>query len=84
MLRRLKSTLVIAEHDNATLKPITLNAIGAATKLGNEVTCLVAGNNCAKVVYLFSTRWVITLFIYSRTKNLTKIYNLGGRAGEQS
>lgn len=48
VLRRLKSTLVIAEHDNASLKPITLNAIGAANKLGNEVTCLVAGNSCAK------------------------------------
>jgi electron transfer flavoprotein alpha subunit len=49
VLARFKSTLVIAEHDNTTLKAITLNAIGAATKLGNEVTCLVAGSNCAKV-----------------------------------
>ncbi|OXA64852.1 Electron transfer flavoprotein subunit alpha, mitochondrial [Folsomia candida] len=48
VLRRLKSTLVIAEHDNASLKSITLNAIGAANKIGHEVTCLVIGSNCSK------------------------------------
>jgi len=46
---RLKSTLVIAEHDNGALKPISLNAIGAAGKIGHEVTCLVAGTGCSKV-----------------------------------
>jgi electron transfer flavoprotein alpha subunit len=35
--------LVIAEHDNATLKPATLPAITAALKLGNDVHILVAG-----------------------------------------
>jgi len=49
-LKRLKSTLVLAEHDNSSLKSITLNAIGAATKLGNEITCLVVGSNCSKAV----------------------------------
>ena len=40
------SILVIAEHDNATLKAATLNTVTAATQLGDEVTVLVAGHNC--------------------------------------
>lgn len=39
------SALVIAEHDNATLRPATLNAVSAAAKLGGEVHILVAGHN---------------------------------------
>ena len=38
--------LVIAEHDNASLKAATLNAVTAALELG-EVTVLVAGHACA-------------------------------------
>ncbi len=41
--------LVIAEHDNATLKPATLNVIAAAKKLGQEVHVLVAGHNAGAV-----------------------------------
>jgi electron transfer flavoprotein alpha subunit len=40
------AVLVIAEHDNASLKPSTLNTITAATQLGGDVTVLVAGSNC--------------------------------------
>ena len=40
--------LVIAEHDNASLGPATLNAVTAARELG-EVTMLVAGLNCRPV-----------------------------------
>jgi len=43
------SILVIAEHDNATLKVATLNAIAAAAKIGGEIHVLVAGSNCAAV-----------------------------------
>ena len=43
------AALVLAEHDNATLKPSTLNAIAAAAKAGGEVTVLVAGSGCAAV-----------------------------------
>jgi electron transfer flavoprotein alpha subunit len=39
--------LVIAEHDHKTLKPATLNTVTAAVKLGQPVTILVAGYNCA-------------------------------------
>ncbi len=38
--------LVIAEHDNATLKGATLNTITAAAKIGGDVEVLVAGSGC--------------------------------------
>jgi electron transfer flavoprotein alpha subunit len=40
------SVLVIAEHDNASIKDATLNTVTAAKELG-DVTVLVAGNGCA-------------------------------------
>ena len=40
------SILVIAEHDNATLKASTRNTLTAALKLGASVDVLVAGHNC--------------------------------------
>ena len=39
--------LVIAEHDNKQLKTGTTNTIAAATKLGADVSVLVAGHECA-------------------------------------
>jgi len=39
--------LVIAEHDNVSLKPATLNAVTAASKIGGEIHVLVAGSGCA-------------------------------------
>jgi electron transfer flavoprotein alpha subunit len=44
------SILVIAEHDNATLKAETLKTVAAAQKIGNDITLLVAGFNCQNVV----------------------------------
>jgi electron transfer flavoprotein alpha subunit len=38
--------LVIAEHDNVSLKPSTLNTVAAATKIGGDVHVLVAGQGC--------------------------------------
>lgn len=40
------SILVIAEHDNSTIKPATLNAVTAAQAIGGDVHLLVAGANC--------------------------------------
>ncbi|MBI3068295.1 MAG: electron transfer flavoprotein subunit alpha/FixB family protein [Betaproteobacteria bacterium] len=40
------SILVIAEHDNAHLKPGVANTIAAAAKIGGDVTVLVAGHEC--------------------------------------
>jgi electron transfer flavoprotein alpha subunit len=42
------TVLLIAEHDNAKLKPSTLNALTAAKKLG-DVDILVAGQGCNAV-----------------------------------
>jgi len=44
------TALVIAEHDNTTLKGSTLNTISAALQCGGEVHVLVAGSNCDEVV----------------------------------
>jgi len=41
------TSLVIAEHDNATLKGATLNTVTAAVQCGGEVHVLVAGANAA-------------------------------------
>jgi electron transfer flavoprotein alpha subunit len=40
------SVLLVAEHDNASLKPATLHAVTAAKKLG-DVDILVVGKDCA-------------------------------------
>jgi electron transfer flavoprotein alpha subunit len=42
------NVLLIADHDNAALRAVTLNAVTAAAALG-EVTALVAGKDCAGV-----------------------------------
>ena len=41
------ASLVIAEHDNASLKPATLNTVTAAAQCGGDVHVLVAGHNAA-------------------------------------
>jgi len=44
------SILVIAEHDNSTLNPGTLNTISAAAQIGGEIDLLVTGLNASAVV----------------------------------
>ena len=39
------SSLVIAEHDNSSIKPSTLNTVTAAAQCGGDVHVLVAGHN---------------------------------------
>jgi len=43
------ATLILAEHDNAHLKPSTLHTVTAAAKLGQPTTVLVAGHMCEAV-----------------------------------
>jgi electron transfer flavoprotein alpha subunit len=43
------AALVIAEHDNASLKGSTLNTVTAAAQCGGDVHILVAGANCGAV-----------------------------------
>ncbi len=41
------STLVLADHDNATLKQVTRSVIAAAKAIGGDIHVLIAGSNCA-------------------------------------
>jgi electron transfer flavoprotein alpha subunit len=41
--------LIIAEHDNQSLKPATLHAVTAAIQLGKTIDILVIGNQCTTV-----------------------------------
>ncbi|WP_341743393.1 electron transfer flavoprotein subunit alpha/FixB family protein [Azonexus hydrophilus] len=41
------SILVIAEHDQQTLKAATLNTVAAAARIGGDIHVLVAGAGCA-------------------------------------
>jgi len=43
------TTLVIAEHDNASLKGATLNTVAAAKAIGGDIHILVAGAGCGAV-----------------------------------
>jgi len=43
------SILVVAEHDNTALKPVTLNVLAAAKAIGGDVDVLVAGAGCKGV-----------------------------------
>jgi len=43
------STLILAEHEAGELRPATLSVVAAASAIGNDVTLLVAGKDCAAV-----------------------------------
>ncbi len=43
------SILIVAEHDNAELKPATLNTVAAAVEIGGPIHMLVAGQDCQAV-----------------------------------
>ena len=43
------TALVVAEHNNQELKPVTLNTVTAALALDQDVHILVAGNGCSAV-----------------------------------
>ena len=44
------SILVIAEHDNKSLKGATLNTVAAATKISDEISLLIAGYDMDSVI----------------------------------
>ena len=43
------SVLVVVEHDNSVLRPVTLNVLAAAGQIGGDVDVLVAGEDCRAV-----------------------------------
>ncbi|XP_031826703.1 electron transfer flavoprotein subunit alpha wal [Nomia melanderi] len=53
-LARYESTLVIAEHNNASVSPVTCNALSAAKKIGGDITVLIAGTKCDPVAQAVS------------------------------
>ncbi|MHB1949590.1 MAG: electron transfer flavoprotein subunit alpha/FixB family protein [Gammaproteobacteria bacterium] len=42
--------LIIAEHENNTLKPVNLNTLSAAIELGKEIDVLIVGHRCEAVI----------------------------------
>ncbi|KAI1301264.1 Electron transfer flavoprotein subunit alpha, mitochondrial [Halotydeus destructor] len=70
-LNRLQSTLVIADHNNQELHPITLNAITAAKKIGGEINCLVAGTNTDAVVAELSKVPGVTKILVAQNETFT-------------
>ena len=42
-------TLVVAEHDNQALRPVTLNILAAALEIGGDIDLLIAGSDCGSV-----------------------------------
>jgi len=40
------SILLIADHDNGSIKPVTLNVLSAAKQIGGDIDVLVAGEGC--------------------------------------
>lgn len=57
-LRRLQSTLVVAEHNNEVLSPATQNTLSAAKKIGGDVAVLVAGTKCGPVSFLLRKSYI--------------------------
>ena len=43
------TALVVAEHNNQELKPVTLNTVTAALELDQDIHILIAGNGCSAV-----------------------------------
>ena len=50
------TTLLLAEHDNKTLKDATHKALNAAKALGADVHVLVAGTACRPVAHAADKR----------------------------
>ena len=46
------SILVIAEHNNSELAPVTASVVAAASKIGGDISVLVAGKGSASVAEL--------------------------------
>jgi electron transfer flavoprotein alpha subunit len=44
------SVLVIADHDNGSIRQATLNAVAAAVAVGGDIAVLVAGSGCGAAV----------------------------------
>lgn len=59
------AVLVIAEHDNATLRATTLPVITAAAELSDQVSVLVAGSQASSVADELSQIWGVSKVLYA-------------------
>lgn len=65
--------LILAEHNNQKLNPVTLNAITAASKLSSDINVLVLGSDCQSVVDEVSTVEGVTSVIYDDQKSFFRL-----------
>jgi electron transfer flavoprotein alpha subunit len=63
------SILLIAEHNNSNLKVFTLNTIGAASKIDEDIHVLVAGNKCENVAKEVAAVPVVKKVLHSESPN---------------
>ncbi|PUE54998.1 electron transfer flavoprotein subunit alpha [Limnohabitans sp. 2KL-17] len=64
------TALVIAEHDNASIKGATLNTVTAAAACGGDVHVLVAGHNAAAAAAAASTIVGVSKVIHADNESL--------------
>ena len=64
------TALVIAEHDNASIKGATLNTVTAAAACGGDVHVLVAGHNAAAAAAAASTIVGVSKVIHADSESL--------------
>lgn len=64
------SVLVLAEHDNKTVRKSTLGAVAAAQMLGGEVHVLVAGHGCGEAARAAAAVAGVARVLYADAKHL--------------
>ena len=64
------TTLLIADHDNATLKDATAKALSAASALGGDVHILVAGKDCGAAAQAAADLQGIAKVLHADADNL--------------
>jgi electron transfer flavoprotein alpha subunit len=66
------ATLVIAEHDNASLKSATLNTVAAAQKIGGDIHVLVAGHDAAGAAKAAASIAGVSKVLHAEASHLAK------------
>jgi len=67
---RFASTLVIAEHNNQELNPVTLNTISAANDIGGDITALLVGSKTKEVAEQLSKAKGVTKMLIAEDPKL--------------
>src|SRR3569623_1522590 len=62
------TALVLAEHDNATLKGSTLHTVTAAAQCGGEVHVLIAGHGCGAAAEAAAQIAVVTIVLVAEAE----------------